>query len=285
MKLKSLAFTLFFLVLSSMAIAAQTDCPQHYFGGQAPDILNEKLATKCQQLRYRGYGLIHSGISRTPLTSAEHLTRERVTRPQPERHNIFHTDPNIPVDNRAELADYAHSGYDRGHMAPSGDMTDLKSQYETFSLANIVPQNSDNNRGLWEGIESAARDLAKHRGDLYVVTGPIFYGSKLKRLNGRVLVPSHIFKAIYYPGWNKAAAYLVRNSEGKAYARISIAELDQLAGLRIFPQLPADIKVLDLPKPKMRQGKAVEDPNLMPRGKIWILILLPMKVILWKSAA
>lgn len=265
MKIKAFAFTALFLILTSLAIAAQTDCPQHYFGGQAPDLMNEKLAVKTQQVCYSGYGLIHSGVTHTPLTSAEHLTRERVTVPHPERQNAFHADPNISPSDRAELDDYKRSGYDRGHMAPSGDMADEKSQYESFSLANMIPQNSDNNRHLWEGIESTVRDLAKRRGELYVVTGPIFYGSELKRLNGRVLVPTYIFKAVYDPAKNEAAAYLVRNADGKSYTKISITDLDKLTGINVFPKLPAEVKTLDLPVPKMRQGKAIEDSSLMPR--------------------
>jgi endonuclease G len=265
MKIKAFALTVLYLLFASLAIAAPTDCPQHYWADQAPDFVNEKLATKTQQVCYSGNGLIHSGVTRTPLTSAEHLTRERLTTPHPDRRDSFHADPNIAPSDRAELQDYARSGYDRGHMAPSGDMADEKSQYESFSLANMIPQNSDNNRHLWEGIESAVRDLAKRQGELFVVTGPIFYGSELKRLNERVLVPTYIFKAIYDPGKNEAAAYLVRNAEGNNYAEISIADLDRLTGLSIFPKLPADVKALDLPAPKMRQGKAVEDPDLMPR--------------------
>jgi endonuclease G len=216
-------------------------------------------------LCYSGYGLIHSGVTRTPLTSAEHLTKERVTAQHPERQNAFHADPNIPPADRAELDDYKRSGYDRGPMGPSRDMIDEKSQYECFSMANMIPQNSDNNRHLWEGIESAVRDLAKRKGELYVVTAPIFYGSELKRLNGRVLVPTYVFKAVYDPGKNEAAAYLVRNAEGKDFAKISVADLNKLTGLNVFPKLPANVKAMDLPKPKMRQGKAVENPNLIPR--------------------
>ena len=122
MKIKVLALTALTLFFASLAIAAQTDCPQHYFGGQAPDLMNEKLATKTQQVCYSGYGLIHSGITRTPLTSAEHLTRERVTAQHPERQNTFHADPNIPPADRADLDDYKRSGYDRGHMAPSAGL-------------------------------------------------------------------------------------------------------------------------------------------------------------------
>jgi endonuclease G, mitochondrial len=78
-------------------------------------------------------------------------------------------------------------------------------------------------------------------------------------------VPTHVFKAVYDPGKNEAAAYLVKNAAGKAYATISIADLDKLTGLKVFPKLPANVKMLDLPKPEMRQGKAVETPNLIPR--------------------
>ena len=52
MKAKSFGFALLFLLLCSLAIAAQTDCPQHYRAGQAPDFVNEKLATKTQH-RYQ----------------------------------------------------------------------------------------------------------------------------------------------------------------------------------------------------------------------------------------
>lgn len=79
------------------------------------------------------------------------------------------------------------------------------------------------------------------------------------------MVSTYVFKAIYDPGKNETAAYLVKNAAGKAYARISIADLDKLTGLNVFPKLPTNVKTMDLPKPKMRQGKAVEDPNLMPR--------------------
>jgi len=140
MKVRSFALALSFIPVPSLAFAAQTNCPQYHFGGQAPDLLNEKLATKTQQICCSGYSLIHSGVTRTPLTSAEHLTRERVAAPRPERQNTFHADPNIPPADRAELQDYTRSGYDRGHMAPSEDMASEKSQYESFSLANMIPQ-------------------------------------------------------------------------------------------------------------------------------------------------
>jgi DNA/RNA non-specific endonuclease len=102
-------------------------------------------------------------------------------------------------------------------MTPSGDMPDERSQYDTFSLANLVPQEPKNNRGIWEGIESAVRQLAEKRGELYVITGPLFVGSSVQQLNGRVLVANRrdqlnriaadgIFPSIYDHDMNEPIA-------------------------------------------------------------------------------
>ena len=77
---------------------------------------------------------------------------------------------------RAELKDYAKSGYDRGHMTPSADMPTPSSQEESFSLANMVPQDHYNNTGIWSNIESATRYLAKKKGSLYIITGSSLKG-------------------------------------------------------------------------------------------------------------
>jgi endonuclease G len=267
MKGRTFTFSVLFIFYSSFALAAQTACPGHYLGGQAPDFLSRKLSPKSQEICYKGYAVIYSGISRTALESAEHLTRERLMAHHPKRVNSFHPDPNVPESDRAELKDYVRSHYDRGHMAPSGDMWDEQSQYESFSLANMIPQDPDDNRHLWEGIESSVRSLAKREGELYVVTGAIFYGSDLKRIHGRVLVPTYIYKAVYDPRQKEAAAYLVKNEDGDEYAVISIAQLDKLAGLSVFPTLSdgAKQRALMLPRPRLRQGSAVEDESIVPK--------------------
>jgi len=267
MKAGSFIVALLLGILSSVALAAPTDCPWHYFGGQAPDFLNERLSAKTEEICYEEFGLIHSGVTRTPLTSAEHLTRHELEVKHPRRQSAFHPDPNLPRSHRAELDDYARSGFDRGHMAPSGDMPDEKSQYESFSLANIVPQVPQNNQNLWEGIEVDTRKLARRDGHLYIVTGPIFYGSRLKRIGGRVLVPTYLYKAIFDPARNEAGAYLVKNAEGNRYAVISIAELDQLSGISVFPALPEAVKrrAMDLPAPRPHSRvPAVKDQSIVP---------------------
>jgi endonuclease G len=180
--------------VSSLAFAAPTSCPEHFASGQAPDLINQKLTAKTKDLCYSGFALKHSGVTRTPLYAAEHLTRERLSQAKGlKRTGKFHPDPNLPASERAELNHYARSGFDRGHVAPSGDMSTPESQQECFTLANMVPQESSVNRGVWEGIESATRE---NRGDIYVVTGPIYSGSSIQRIGGAVMVPTKMFKAI-----------------------------------------------------------------------------------------
>ena len=150
----------------ALSDAAETACPQHFVRGTAPDLANPKLAARTRELCYSEFAVLHSGVTRTPLWSAGHLTRAQIdTARALDRDGTFHPDPNLPKRERAELADYARSGFDRGHMAPSGDMPDRQAQQESFTLANIVPQNPNNNRDLWSDIEAAvrARIEALHR--------------------------------------------------------------------------------------------------------------------------
>jgi endonuclease G len=233
-------------------IAAPTSCPEHFASGKAPDIVRPALAAQVTALCFEGYAVLHSGVSRTPLAVAEHLTRTRMAAArETQREGNFHEEQQLPPDERARLADYARSGFDRGHMAPAGDMGTATSMAESFSLANMVPQNPGSNRCLWEGIESSVRRLAEDTSDVFVISGPVFVGDTLQRINDRVLVPTSLFKAVYIPR-RGAAAYLIENAPGMAWRAISMSELRQIAGIEVFPGLSAATRdrLLPLPEPQ-----------------------------------
>lgn len=244
------------LAVSGPVLAAATACPQHFAQGQPPTVVQPKLNTRTQEVCFISYAVLHSGVSRTPLYSAEHLKRDNlVLAKKLSRKDSFHAETALPASDRSELDDYQRSGYDRGHMAPNADMPNRESQRESFSLANMVPQIHANNAGVWAGIESSARQLATEEGDLYVVSGPAFIGNNLKKV-GNVLVPTHLWKAVYSPKQQRAGAYLITNDEAKDYSAINLVDLEKMVGLNVFPALSLQVREagMTLPKPTSQRG-------------------------------
>ena len=245
------------MALVSSAALAETGCPQHFAAGQQPVITNPKLQPRTQEICFTAFAVLHSGLSRTPLYSAEHLTRQNLKNAgKLSRRDSYHAEDALPEDDRAELADYERSGYDRGHMAPNANFATRKRQAESFSLANMVPQVHENNAGVWAGIEGAARQLAKREGELYVISGPAFIGSRLKKI-GNVVVPTHLWKVIYSPVQQKASAYLIANDDTRAYSVVSVSQLEKMIGMSLLPGLPQRVRAaaMLLPKPVSRQGR------------------------------
>ena len=176
-------------------ILAPDICKIQLYQGQSPDVAatwQQRSHTVC----YTQYTTFESGITKTALWSAEHLTRDRVTLAKTtQRKDLFHADPNISQEDRAELSDYKESGFDRGHMSPNDDMPDAASQFQSFSLANMVPQSRCNNEIIWKAIETSVRNYVLANGDVYIVTGPIFSDTPATIGPDKVYVPTSLFKA------------------------------------------------------------------------------------------
>jgi endonuclease G len=229
-----------FLCATPSALAA---CAGVYLQDAAPRYVQSQAPQQATELCYAAFAVEHSGVTRTPLWSAEHLTAANVESARTlSRHDDFHAESELPRYQRAELTDYVRSGYDRGHMAPSGDMPTREAQEQSFSLANIAPQAAALNRGAWEEVESATRDLALRNGEVYVVTGPVFARGAPALIHNRVRVPDQVFKAVYDPKSGQAVAYIAANASGARIRVISIAALQRLIGADVFPALPARVK-------------------------------------------
>lgn len=250
MKIKRYATAAAALLLSASSWALT--CAEHFAGGLPPAITNPSMAKQARTLCFDEFAVLHSGITRTPLWSAEKLSPDQLDQARAMvRQNDFHPETRIPASERAELRDYSRSGYDRGHLSPSGNMPTARAQQQSFSLANMVPQDSTMNRGLWEGIESAVRTYARKRGTVYVITGPLFEGDRIATLNNRVMVPTSLYKVVYDPARQQAGVYVARNTATMDYKVISVAALEARAGLVLLPGVPAKVKAsaMSLPAP------------------------------------
>jgi len=178
-----------------------TTCTRLFVAGLAPTVTAPApVASGVIGLCNGAYAVGYAPTAHDPLWSAEHLTEEDLEAASGlARHNDFHSDARLGAAG-ATLGDYRHSGYQRGHMTPSGDAADPAAQDATYALSNVVPQTAALNEGVWEGIESAVRGLARRDGEIYVVTGPIFRDRPPATIGpDGVWVPTGTWKAVYDP--------------------------------------------------------------------------------------
>ena len=274
-----------FTVLIGISAAQADDlsqCSQSFYGGVYPEFTNPKLSNNTQALCMDGFAVMYSGVSRTPLWSAEYLDRKRLQQAkQIDREDSFHEESRLPKSMRAKLSDYSGSGYDRGHLAPNGNMANRSQQYDSFSLANIAPQSPRNNRYIWRNIESATRYLTQQYGEVYTITGVAFTDKKTKQLANRVLVPSDFFKAVYIPASNQAGVYYAPNDESERIEVISLDQLTAKIGIDVLPVLDAQTKsrAFDLP---LKAGDSSDLPEDSPQEPTWMLFVLA--IIDWLMA-
>ncbi len=164
------------------------------------DNLDLGVPGPCDQIVERhGYALGYSEKYEQPIWVSYRLTAEEATNAAVARSGRFLPDLAI-LTGSAMPSDYTRSGYDRGHLAPAGDMRfDPLAMLESFSMANMSPQLPAFNRGVWKRLEECVRMLAVRNGSLVVVTGPVFFTNTPVRVIGasRVRVPDAFYKVLY----------------------------------------------------------------------------------------
>jgi len=149
------------------------------------------------------------------------------------------------IDGCATPEDYRLTGFDRGHMAPAGDMKwHPQAMRESFYMTNICPQSPDLNRGAWKKLEEKCRQRAVVDSSLIVICGPVFDKSGPAARIGAtgVAVPQSFFKVILAPfvehPW--AIGFLMPNgyvSGGMQKAAVSVDEVEALTGYDFFSAL------------------------------------------------
>ena len=210
------------------------ECPQFFAAGKSPIVPQAPLL---RELCYDSFAILHSGESKTPVFVAQRMNQESVADADEKRTDKFFADARLPRAERAELADYKGSGYSRGHMAPAGDMPNPTAMAQSFSLANMVPQNSRQNSGPWAKIEKDTRHyVARAKGDVFIITGPFFGPDSTSVGVNQVGVPTHIFKLVYDATTHKSWAHWQPNSDdARAGPPISYSELSGRIGMELLP--------------------------------------------------
>ena len=146
-------------------------------------------------LDHREFVLSFNGRRQVPNWVAWRLVAEDLG--EAPRSGAFHADELLPPGMPGPRPrDYAHSGFERGHMCPSGDRTATEvANEETFVMTNMQPQRHALNAGPWEGLERFERSLATAGQQLFVVAGGVF-DEPPDTLPSGIAVPRASFKII-----------------------------------------------------------------------------------------
>jgi len=269
----SMILTMAVLTVSTAHADDLIQCSDSFYAGIYPEFINPKLSNNTQALCFDGFAVMYSGVSRTPLWSAEYLNRKRLDQAKEiDRDDSFHEESRLPKSMRAKLSDYSGSGFDRGHLAPNGNMANRSQQYDSFSLANIAPQSPRNNRYIWRNIESATRYLTQQYGEIYSITGVAFKNKKPIQLDGQVIVPSHFFKAVYIPAINQAGVYYAPNDESERIEIISLDKLTAQTGIDVMPMLDYQVKAQALALP-LQAGDELNLPTKSAENPAWMVFV------------
>ena len=208
----------------------------------------------------KDYVIDYDDDLRVPIWEA-HTIRAEDLRIKRTRTEAFRRDPRLNDTVASVCEDYSHSGYDRGHMAPSGDFPQtLSSMLNSYTLSNMTPQKGELNRGFWQQFESLVRKWGQNYGQVWVITGAIFdkngdskrdADADVDKVKGRVGIPTAYYKIIVrQPGPRRIqaiAAIMPQNDDDRenvefdeylASKLVSIDEIESVTGIDFFPQMP-----------------------------------------------
>ncbi len=218
-------------------VATEFSQCKHFFPAGLPPIVPK--APLQRELCFDSFAVLHSGQTKTPVFVAEHLDRSVLQQGRKlRRSDHFYAEARLPSEERAEVDDYRNSGYSRGHMAPAGDMGSMEGKAQSFSLANMAPQDVELNNGAWNDIEQDTRRYVQRaQGSVYVFTGPVYSQAPHAIGANSVQVPQYFYKLVYDPSNGRSWAHWQANEPlRKVSAPITYEELVRRTGIDFVPR-------------------------------------------------
>ena len=200
---------------------------------------------KEQVIRHEGYTVSYNSDYRIANWVAYELTAAEATSQRAERSNKFVPDPAVKGAT-AYNEDYTRTGYDRGHLAPAGDMKwSMKAMRESFYLSNICPQKPGLNRGIWKDLEEQIRLWAKENDRVWIATGPIITSGMRRMGKDRIGVPDAFYKVVCMEvdGRMEGIGFLFENrdyanGQSPKTVALPIDKVEEAARVDFFPALP-----------------------------------------------
>lgn len=164
------------------------------------------------------------------------------------RTNAFATDQS--VQGGATPADYAGTGYDKGHMSPDGDLSwDVQVEFESFLMTNMSPQAGSLNRGIWKLLETSVRGWAVQLNQPYTIYVGGVYNAQDKKIGSGVVVPHGFYKIVINNATGEVAGWAFPHvapypnlGNDLTKFRLPISQIEQAGGVKFA--FPANAKEL-----------------------------------------
>ena len=265
--LKVFRYSIIFILgaLGSMAFAADQQPPKPVAScaaqipyGSPSSIPNHPIICRT------AYVLEHDPVAKIPNWVAWTLTPDHAIGCV-VRTNSFATDQSLPNGAKSTPDDYAHSGYDQGHLANDADMSwNDQVEHESFYMSNMSPQLPSVNRGTWKNLESAERAWVyqtKHAHTIYA--GNVYSTSSKTIGTDKVVVPDYLFKIVIDNVTKKSYAFLFPHKDGLSsdftQYQVTVADVEKASGITFpvpdaktvkNPPIAADLKTIAADKKK-----------------------------------
>lgn len=165
------------------------------------------------------------------------------------RTNAFATDQSIKGGPRPD--DYTGTGYDKGHMAPDGDLSwDVQVEFESFLMTNMSPQAGSLNRGIWKLLETAVRGWVVQLNQPFTIYVGGIYNAQDKKIGTGVVIPHAFYKIVINNATGQVAGWLFPHiapypnlGNDLTKFRVAVADIQKQAGIRYaFPQNASEVQ-------------------------------------------
>jgi DNA/RNA endonuclease G (NUC1) len=140
----------------------------------------------------------------------------------------FKNDSGLPL---SAARDYAHSGYDEGHLANAEDFAyDCEYDERTFRFYNCVPQRPQLNRGAWKHWETVAR-ICSQNDSVLIVSGSVFGADRIGP--DQIAVPVSCWKVTEALTTKKVLFAIYCGNESGVCDTIGIDDLSRKIGYQV----------------------------------------------------
>lgn len=134
----------------------------------------------------------------------------------------------------ATSTDYAHNGYDKGHLANAEDFAgDCEKDIITFEFFNCIPQSPNLNRGIWKIDENRIRVFSQ-TDSLLIICGP-GYTHNPKKIGDGLSIPDYCWKFVKSLSTEKIllCRYYTNLMKNNIYTDYNQFDLEKLIGFEL----------------------------------------------------